>query len=36
VETAWLAAQTRGNRYQDVLRTHPGYIVRREADSSLR
>src|SRR5216684_2740270 len=35
VETAGLAAQSGGNGYQDVLRTHPGYIVRRKVHSSL-
>src|ERR1700724_66044 len=35
VEAAGLAAQTGGNGYQDVLRAHLGYIVRRKVHSSL-
>src|SRR5215212_1846286 len=35
MEAAGLAAQPGGHRYQDVLRTHLGYIVRPEAHSSL-
>ncbi len=35
MKAAGLAAQSGGNGHQDVLRTHPGYIVRRKAHSSL-
>jgi hypothetical protein len=35
METAGLAAQAGGDGHQDVLRTHVGYIVRRELHLSL-
>ena len=35
MEVTRLAAQPGGNRHQDVLRTHLGYIVRHEVHSSL-
>jgi hypothetical protein len=35
METAGLAAQSRGNGHQDILRAHTGYISGRESHSSL-